>query len=109
MRISAVVVIFMTLCLAGVSRAAEVDCVSCHKDLTEGKTVHSAVMMGCAVCHTGVDATKVPDQFLIKTVNLNAIRALYCVGYKEGQPLPVMDGIKFAVVKTSVPTGKEEF
>ncbi|MDA8170017.1 MAG: cytochrome c3 family protein [Nitrospiraceae bacterium] len=63
MRISAVVVIFMTLCLAGVSRAAEVDCVSCHKDLTEGKTVHPAVMMGCAVCHTGVDATKVPHKF----------------------------------------------
>lgn len=48
---------------AGSARAEEVDCLMCHGDLAEGKTVHPAVQMGCTVCHTGVDASDIPHKF----------------------------------------------
>ncbi len=50
----------------GAARAQKVDCLECHKDLTEGKVVHPAVQMGCQSCHTGVDATSVPHKFADK-------------------------------------------
>ena len=43
--------------------AEKVNCLDCHKDLTEGKVVHAAVQMGCEICHTGVDASVVPHKF----------------------------------------------
>lgn len=43
--------------------AQKIDCLGCHKELTEGKVVHAAVQMGCEGCHTGVDASDVPHKF----------------------------------------------
>jgi predicted CXXCH cytochrome family protein len=43
--------------------AEEIDCLQCHKDLTEGKVVHPAVQMGCGSCHSGVNASVVPHKF----------------------------------------------
>lgn len=43
--------------------AAGMDCKMCHSDKTEGKSVHPAIMMGCATCHSGVDATNIPHKF----------------------------------------------
>ncbi len=43
--------------------AQKIDCLECHKDLTEGKVVHPAVQMGCERCHTGVDASAIPHKF----------------------------------------------
>ena len=37
-------------------------CVSCHEDKTKGKSVHSAIAMGCTSCHevrTNKDVTRV--------------------------------------------------
>lgn len=45
------------------SQAAEVDCLMCHPDLSSGKSVHAAVNMGCAICHSGVDAGDIPHKF----------------------------------------------
>lgn len=44
------------------ARAEEVNCLMCHPNLSEGKSVHAAVMMGCPSCHTGVDATGMPHR-----------------------------------------------
>lgn len=51
----------------------------------------------------------VPDTFIIKTVNDAGIRATFCNGYKEGEPLPVCPGVTFWVEKTPISTGKVEF
>lgn len=40
----------------------EVDCQACHPDLSGKKAVHAAVQLGCATCHTGIDAAEVPHK-----------------------------------------------
>lgn len=43
--------------------AQEADCLKCHaKKLKSGKVVHAAMDMGCATCHSGIDARKVPHK-----------------------------------------------
>jgi hypothetical protein len=32
-------------------------CLSCHEDKTKGKSVHSAIAMGCLSCHTKFGST----------------------------------------------------
>ena len=53
---------FLALGLAGTARAEEANCSSCHEDLSTGKSVHPAVAMGCASCHSAVDAVDVPHK-----------------------------------------------
>ncbi len=55
------------------------------------------------------DINKVPDCFVTKTANLQAIRATFCTKWAEGQPLPVCDGVKFDVSRTAVSTGRQSF
>lgn len=38
-------------------------CIDCHQGLDSGTSVHAAVSMGCASCHSAVDATEVPHKF----------------------------------------------
>ncbi len=57
--------LFAVLCsllLAWPVLAAEVDCLMCHPDLAAKKVKHAAVDMGCAGCHTAVDASDVPHK-----------------------------------------------
>jgi predicted CXXCH cytochrome family protein len=42
--------------------AAAPDCLTCHEELSKGKTVHAAVQMGCPTCHSGIDATDIPHK-----------------------------------------------
>ena len=51
-----------------------------------------------------VDVALLPDPFVTKTANLQAIRRTFCVGYAEGQPLPVCDGVVFEVKREPVST-----
>ena len=44
------------------------NCAACHEDLSTGKSVHPAIAMGCASCHSAVDASDVPH----KITNRNA-------------------------------------
>lgn len=46
--------------------AQEADCLQCHGDLAQGKSVHAAVAMGCSLCHTGVDARDIPHRITNK-------------------------------------------
>lgn len=41
---------------------ASVNCELCHGELMKKKRIHAAVKMGCAVCHTGIDAQDVPHK-----------------------------------------------
>jgi len=42
--------------------AEEPNCTACHENLSAGKSVHPAVAMGCASCHSAVDASDVPHK-----------------------------------------------
>lgn len=55
------------------------------------------------------DVTNVPDAFLVKTVNMQAVRAAFCSPWAEGAALPVCGGIRFEIQKTAVSTGKVGF
>ena len=52
----------MTLLGGSAALAGEQDCASCHENLATGKNVHPAVHMGCASCHSAVDAADVPHK-----------------------------------------------
>jgi hypothetical protein len=54
---------------------------------------------------TLVDINRVPEAFVIKTVNMQEIRKLYVTGYKEGDPLPEVDGIKFETKREVTSSG----
>lgn len=51
---------------------------------------------------TITDVRKLPDLFVVRTPNMAAIRATFCVGYEEGEPLPVCDGVSFEAKKEAV-------
>ncbi len=42
--------------------AADIDCLKCHSKLMKGSVAHPAVSMGCAACHTAIDARTVPHK-----------------------------------------------
>jgi len=50
-----------------------------------------------------------PDPFVVRSANDKAIRAAFCEGYKEGEPLPVCPGVVFTVDKQAVSTGRDTF
>lgn len=52
------------------------------------------------------DVALLPDAFVERTPKLAAIRATYCSGWKEGQALPVVPGVRFEVQRTAVSTGR---
>jgi predicted CXXCH cytochrome family protein len=53
----------IVLFVADSAASQKINCLDCHKDLTEGRVVHAAVQMGCESCHTGVDASVIPHKF----------------------------------------------
>lgn len=59
-RSEILIVILFLLFGQAPSFAEEMNCLICHKALTEEKTVHMAVQMGCEICHAAVDASNVP-------------------------------------------------
>lgn len=41
----------------------EMDCLTCHGELSQGKSVHPALLSGgCPSCHVGIDAAEVPHK-----------------------------------------------
>jgi len=58
---------------------------------------------------TVTDASKLPDIFVDRVPKMKAIRAALCDGWKDGDPLPVLDGVKFEVSRTPVSTGRNIF
>lgn len=52
------------------------------------------------------DVNKLADIFVKKTENMAAIKAAYCQGWREGQPIPVCAGVRFEVSRTTESTGR---
>ncbi len=69
----------------------------------------AGVSMRVLLVATVVDIEKLPAQFVTKTANMTAIRAKHCAGWKDGDPLPVCEGVKFEVSRTPVSTGRPQF
>jgi hypothetical protein len=56
--------------------------------------------------HTVTDVAALPDMFVIRTAKDAAIRAAFCVGWKEGEPLPTCPGVNFKIQRDAQSTGK---
>jgi hypothetical protein len=59
-----------------------------------------------ALKHEVLNAALLPREFQIISADDRKIRAMYCVGYKEGQPLPQVPGVRFVVEKNIAGTGR---
>lgn len=59
--------------------------------------------------HVVTDLAKLPEPFVKRQANDMAIRAAYCTGYKDGEPLPVCPGVRFEVERTPIDTGRAVF
>lgn len=55
------------------------------------------------------DISRLPDVFIEKTAKLAAIQATYCRGWKDGDPLPVLAGVRFEVQRSTESTGRAQF
>lgn len=56
------------------------------------------------------DVAKLPEMFLLpREVNEVALRATFCRGWKENDPIPECPGVAFRVQRTVVATGKDQF
>lgn len=53
-----------------------------------------------------LDVAKIPTAFVIVTANMEAIRKNFCVGWKEGDPLPSLPGVRFTADKQAVVSGR---
>ncbi len=52
------------------------------------------------------DVAQLPDIFVERTPKLAAIKSTFCNGYKEGEPLPELAGVRFEVKRTAMATGR---
>ncbi len=51
---------------------------------------------------TVTDVKALPEIFVVRTPNLQAIRSTFCTGFKSGDPLPVCAGVRFDVKREPV-------
>lgn len=66
----------------------------------------SGVAFKVTLVPTVTDLKALPDIFVIKTANLGAIKQTFCVGWKDGEPLPECAGVTFTVSRVPVSTGR---
>ncbi len=69
-HIPAILCLFLLFSSAAMSQpktdVPSINCLDCHGDLAPEKGVHPAVAMGCASCHTGIDASDIPHKIVNK-------------------------------------------
>ncbi len=56
--------------------------------------------------HQVTDAQSLPSSLVIVTANEAEIRRLYCAGWKEGDPVPSVPGVRFTIDRQPIPTGR---
>lgn len=59
--------------------------------------------------HRVESVAALPEPFIVKTANDAAIRATFCAGWKDGEPLPVCSGVRFEVDRQPESTGRSVF
>ena len=69
----------------------------------------AGVALRISLYPTVTDVNKLPDQFVTKTPKLREIIATFCQGYKDGDPIPQLDGVTFEVRRETIATGKDQF
>ncbi len=69
----------------------------------------SGVMFRSAIRIASIDLAKLPESFVVRTANEKAIRATFCTGWRDGDPLPECPGVVFGIDKTAVSTGRSTF
>ncbi len=62
-----------------------------------------------ALKHTVVNVKALPEPFVVRTANDAAIRAAFTNGWRDGEPLPECEGVKFEIVRTPIATGRSVF
>ena len=70
---------FLVLVFPAGVQAEEMDCAMCHPKKAEGDSVHPAIFMGCACCHTNVNAQELPHDFGDTPYGLMAEGQALCV------------------------------
>ena len=50
------------------------------------------------------DVNALPADFVIRTANEGLIRETFCVGFKDGMPLPSVPGVAFTIEQQTVST-----
>lgn len=56
-----------------------------------------------------VDAAKLPEPFIVRTANERLLRETFCVGWKDGDPIPDVAGVAFKVDRQVASTGRSAF
>lgn len=56
-----------------------------------------------------VDVAKLPEPFIVRTANEQLIRSTYCVGWKDGDPVPEVPGVAFKIDRQVASTGRTAF
>ena len=56
-----------------------------------------------------IDIDQLPDSFVTKSANEARIRATFCVGYKDGDPIPECRGVRFKIDRQVQSTGRAQF
>ena len=55
------------------------------------------------------DVSKLPEMFFTRTAKLAAIQSVFCKGWRDSDPIPVLDGVEFEVQRSTQSTGKGAF
>ena len=55
------------------------------------------------------DLRLLPDAFVERLPKMAALKATFCAGFKDGDPMPVCPGVRFDVSKTVESTGRSAF
>ncbi len=69
----------------------------------------AGVMFKSRLIIASVDVSALPDLFVVRMSNDAAIRATFCTGWKEGDPIPECKGVAFKVDRVAVSTGRGSF
>lgn len=56
-----------------------------------------------------VDVAKLPEPFIVRTPNERLLRETFCVGWKDGDPIPDVAGVAFKVDRQVASTGRSAF
>jgi hypothetical protein len=55
---------------------------------------------------TVTDVGALPEQFVVRSANERLLREMYVTGYKDGDPVPSVPGVRFTVDRVPVSTGR---
>lgn len=57
------ILLFISITFIRAASAQETDCLTCHKELSEGRYIHNAISSGgCQVCHSGIISKEIPHK-----------------------------------------------